>query len=61
MSNRKKLNYEEKLHIAKDAYKAVKKIVDSIESYQDAHINCCWDACIMVDDELFQGDDFDST
>jgi hypothetical protein len=58
MSNRKELSAEEKLHIAREAYKAVKSVVDSVESYLDARVRCCWDECITVDDEFFQGDDF---
>ncbi len=49
------MNDEEKLHIAKEAYKAMKKTIDAIESHKDVEIHCCWDECIQVDDELFHG------
>jgi hypothetical protein len=51
------MNREEKLHIAKEAYRAIKAAIDDVESYKDAEIHCCWDECIWVDDEFFNYSD----
>lgn len=45
--------HEEKLAIARLAYKQIKSVIDSFENRQDFSIGCCWDACIRVEDELF--------
>lgn len=44
---------EEKLHIAKEAYKAVMQGIKNAESYLDGKVHCHWDGCISIDDELF--------
>ena len=47
-------SHEEKLAIAKQAYKQIKKAIDSFEK-KDTGICVYWDECISVDDELFHG------
>lgn len=45
--------YEEKLHIAKEAYKGVSYAINAVEAYLDCEILCHWDGSITVDDEIF--------
>lgn len=47
------MNKKEKLHIAKEAYKAIKVTIDAVEAHKDVEISCCWDECIWVDDDFF--------
>lgn len=45
------MTYEEKLAIAKEAYK---QIMEGIKRAESSGVVCChWDECITVDDELF--------
>jgi len=55
------MNREEKLHIAREACKAMKTIVDNLELYLDADIDCCWNRCIRVGDILFHEDELNES
>ena len=45
------LTYEEKLAIAKEAYRQISAVINELE--KDGIVCCHWDGCITVDDELF--------
>jgi hypothetical protein len=51
------MNREEKLHIAKEAYRAIKAAIDDVESYKDARVNCLWPGYISVDGTVFAPDE----
>jgi hypothetical protein len=47
-------SYEEKLRIAKQAYKQIKTAIDSFEQ-QEISFCAYWDECISVNGEFFHG------
>ncbi len=55
------MNREEKLHIAREAYKALREVIDNLEAYPKADIDCCWNQCISIDGEHFHEWDLSKT
>jgi len=51
------MNREQKLAIAKIAYKQIKAAIDNFEDQNGLQICAHWDECISVDDELFHSDE----
>jgi len=49
------VNREEKLKIAKMAYKEIMQSIQKFESQESFFFCAHWDECISVDDELFHG------
>lgn len=45
-------SYEEKLQIAKEAYRQIKAAIEHFES-QGLHYCAHWDGCISVEEEFF--------
>jgi hypothetical protein len=48
------MNRKEKLHIAKEAYRAVKHRIDEVESFKDGRVNCMWPGYVSVDGTVFE-------
>jgi hypothetical protein len=51
------MNKKEKLHIAKEAYKAVSNAIRYAESYVDGRVNCMWPGYISIDGTVFGPDE----
>jgi len=51
------MKMKDKLHIAKEAYKAMRQCINAVESYNDARVNCMWPGYISVDGTVFAPED----
>jgi len=49
------MDRDQKLRIAKMAYREIEEAIKKYEDQQEVLIRAHWDECITVDDELFHG------
>lgn len=53
------MNREDKLYIAKIAYRTISKLVGNLESYLGANLLCNWPGTITIDDITFSKEELE--